>query len=100
MAVGPFGPTVYSVARTWSVGVNVCVVPSGMVTLAWEPWANSRVACRVPSASEMTLPRATCTGTPEDRSMAVTLGSAGTRATRGTKVKSCHGAWTCRWAGM
>ena len=82
MACGPFGPTVYSVARTLIV-VRGWVLPSGITNWAWAPCGNSSVACRVPSASVTMLPRATWMGVAAVRSTVVTCGSSGIRTTSG-----------------
>src|SRR5205823_4182382 len=69
-------------ARTCSV-VSGWVEPSARTMVAWVPAGNSTVACRVPSASVTTLPRATCI-VPAARSTVLTWLSGATRATSGT----------------
>src|SRR5437762_13779293 len=67
MAAGPFGPTVYSVARTVSV-VMGCVEPSAKTRLAAVPWRMNSVARRVPALSVIGLPRTTWMGVLAARS--------------------------------
>jgi hypothetical protein len=58
MAFGPFGPTVYSVARTLSEGRPT--TPFGVAIDALVPGAKSIVAWREPELSVITVPRAIC----------------------------------------
>ncbi len=58
IAKGPFPPTVYSVALTF-IEVSGWVLPSAITIDAIVPSSNNKVACRCPSASEITLPWAT-----------------------------------------
>ncbi|HEX7125840.1 MAG TPA: hypothetical protein VF406_08680 [Thermodesulfobacteriota bacterium] len=97
IASGPFGPTVYSVARTVRVPSG-WVVPSGSTIAAVVPAGTSTVARRVPSASLTGAARCTCiTGAPAV--ITVVTGSSGTRRTSSTTTKSCQGTVTVRCAG-
>ncbi len=58
MAVGPLGPTLYSLARTVMVGSEE-VEPSGRSMVAAVFGAKSSVARRVPRSSVTSEPRAT-----------------------------------------
>ena len=79
IAARPYGPTVYSVARTWSVP-SCTVEPSGSEAVACVPAGKRTVAWRVPSPSVTGLPRATCISAAPAWIAVVTV-SKGTRTT-------------------
>ena len=58
-----------------------CVLPSGNTIVAAVPPGKSSVACRAPSASLTTLPRATCIGRLAVKSTVVTCPSNGMSTT-------------------
>ena len=97
MAAGPWGPTVYSVARTLMMGSST-VDPSGRTPVATVPGLNSNVAWRVPSSSVTTVPRATC-GVVAARSTGVTTASSSTSAISATVSNSRHATCTVRSEG-
>jgi hypothetical protein len=89
---------VYSVARTWSV-VSGWVVPSASFITAVVPGWKKSVACRLPSRSVTTLPRAIPPCAGAGSAIAVTLGSRGIITTSGAEVQSAQGTSTRRWTG-
>ena len=85
MAWGPFGPTVYSVARTPSAVMRLRAAVREN-HLGRGALGKSSVACRVPSPSVTALPRATWIGAGEVRSTFATSASNGIRTTSGSQA--------------